>query len=42
MRQKLIETLTKYATLVEEAQTTNSVYFTMLNDIKVRVSFNPS
>lgn len=38
MRQKLIETLTKYATLVEEAQTTNSVYFTMLNGIKVRVS----
>jgi hypothetical protein len=38
MRKKLIETLTKYATLVEEAQTTNSVYFTMLNGIKVRVS----
>lgn len=38
MRQKLIETLTKYATKVEEAQTTNSVYFTMLNGIKVRVS----
>lgn len=38
MRKKLIETLTKYATKVEEAQTTNSVYFTMLNGIKVRVS----
>lgn len=38
MRARLIETLTKYATLVEEAQTTNSVYFTMLNGIKVRVS----
>lgn len=38
MRKKLIETLTKYATLVEEAQTTNSMYFTMLNGIKVRVS----
>jgi hypothetical protein len=38
MRKKLIETLTKYATKVEKAQTTNSVYFTMLNGIKVRVS----
>jgi hypothetical protein len=38
MRARLIETLTKYATLVEEAQTTNSVYFTMLNGIRVRVS----
>lgn len=38
MRKKLIETLTKYATKVKEAQTTNSVYFTMLNGIKVRVS----
>ena len=38
MRARLIETLTKYATIVEEAQTTNSVYFTMLNGIKVRVS----
>lgn len=38
MRARLIETLTKYATKVEEAQTTNSVYFTMLNGIKVRVS----
>lgn len=38
MRKKLIETLTKHATLVEEVQTTNSVYFTMLNGIKVRVS----
>jgi hypothetical protein len=38
MRTRLIETLTKYATLVEEAQTTNSVYFTMLNGIRVRVS----
>lgn len=38
MRRKLIETLTKYAIKVEKAQTTNSVYFTMLNGIKVRVS----
>ncbi len=38
MRARLIEILTKYATLVEEAQTTNSVYFTMLNGIRVRVS----
>ena len=38
MRARLIETLTKYAVKVEEAQTTNSVYFTMLNGIKVRVS----
>ena len=38
MRARLIETLTKYATKVEEAQTTNSVYFTMLNGIRVRVS----
>lgn len=38
MRARLIETLTKYATIVEEAQTTNSVYFTMLNGIRVRVS----
>lgn len=38
MRARLIETLTKYATKVEEAQTTNSVYFNMLNGIRVRVS----
>ena len=38
MRARLIETLTKYAVKVEEAQTTNSVYFTMLNGIRVRVS----
>lgn len=38
MRTRLIETLTKYAIKVEEAQTTNSVYFTMLNGIRVRVS----
>lgn len=38
MRARLIETLTKYATKVEEAQTTNSVYFTMLNGIRARVS----
>ena len=38
MRTRLIETLTKYATSIEEAQTTNSVYFNMLNGIRVRVS----
>jgi hypothetical protein len=38
MKQRLIDILTKYATKVEEAQTTNSVYFTMLNGIKVRIS----
>jgi hypothetical protein len=38
MKQRLIDTLTKYATKVEEAQTTNSIYFTMLNGLKVRIS----
>jgi hypothetical protein len=38
MKQKLIDMLIKYATKVEEAQTTNSIYFTMLNGIKVRIS----
>lgn len=38
MKQRLIDTLTKYASKVEEAQTTNSIYFTMLNGLKVRVS----
>lgn len=38
MRARLIETLTKYATSIKEAQTTNSVYFNMLNGIRVRVS----
>lgn len=38
MKQRLIDMLTKYATIVEEAQTTNSIYFTMLNGIKVRIS----
>ncbi len=37
-KQKLIDMLTKYAIKVEEAQTTNSIYFTMLNGIKVRIS----
>lgn len=37
-KQKLIDILTKYAVKVEEAQTTNSIYFTMLNGIKVRIS----
>lgn len=38
MKQKLIDMLTKYAVKVEEAQTTNSIYFTMMNGIKVRIS----
>ena len=38
MKQRLIDILTKYAVKVEEAQTTNSIYFTMLNGIKVRIS----
>lgn len=38
MKQRLIDILTKYAVKVEEAQTTNSIYFTMINGIKVRVS----
>ena len=37
-KQKLIDMLTKYAVKVEKAQTTNSIYFTMLNGIKVRIS----
>ena len=38
MKQRLIDVLTKYAVKVEEAQTTNSIYFTMINGIKVRIS----
>ena len=38
MKQRLIDMLTKYAVKVEEAQTTNSIYFTMMNGIKVRIS----
>ena len=38
MKQRLINILTKYAVKVDEAQTTNSIYFTMLNGVKVRVS----
>ena len=38
MKQRLIDILTKYAVKVEEAQTTNSMYFTMRNGIKVRIS----
>lgn len=38
MKQRLINILTKYSVKVDEAQTTNSIYFTMLNGVKVRVS----